>query len=51
LKNVCKELNPYGIQPRYPNEIEVTEADGEKALQNVQAMIDFFEKQGIIICP
>ena len=47
LKDICMELNPYGVQPRYPNEIEVLETDVEKALQNVQAMVDFFEEQGI----
>jgi len=51
LENVCKELNPYGVQPRYPNEIEVLENDAEKALENVQKMIKFFEAQGIVICP
>ena len=50
LKDVCQELNPYGVQPRYPNEIEVSETDDEKALKNVQTMIDFFEAQGISIC-
>ena len=47
LKDICEELNPYGVQPRYPNEIEVFETDVEKALQSVQTMIEFFEGQGI----
>jgi len=32
------------------DEIEVSETDDEKALKNVQTMIDFFEAQGISIC-
>ena len=48
LKDICKSLNPYGVQPRYPNEIEVFENDVEKALQSVQTMIEFFEGQGIV---
>ena len=47
LEGVCTSLNPYGVQPRYPNEIEVFETDVEKALQSVQTMIEFFEGQGI----
>jgi len=47
LKDVSEELNPYGVQPRYPGEIEVSEADVAKALQSVQIMIEFFDEQGI----
>jgi HEPN domain-containing protein len=46
LKEICKSLNPYSIQPRYPNEIEILETDAEKALQDIQAMVDFFKEQG-----
>jgi len=51
LYDVCKDLNPYGVQPRYPNEIEVLEIDVENALKNIQTMIEFFEKQGIDLNP
>jgi HEPN domain-containing protein len=47
LKEICQNLNPYGVQPRYPDEIEILETDAEKALQNVQDMINFFGNQGI----
>ena len=47
LKDICKFLNPFGSQPRYPNEIEIFEVDMEKALKSVQTMVNFFEKQGI----
>ncbi|MCL2158341.1 MAG: HEPN domain-containing protein [Oscillospiraceae bacterium] len=49
LKGMCTDLNPYGVQPRYPNEIEVFETDVENALRNIQKMIDFFEGQGISV--
>ena len=45
LYDICKDLTPYGVQPRYPNEIEVSETDVETAIQNVQTMIEFFETQ------
>ena len=43
LKEICKDLNPYGVQPRYPNEIEVFEIDVENALKNMETMVNFFE--------
>ena len=43
LKDVCIVLNPYGVQPRYPDEMELLDEDVEKALRNVQAMVEFFE--------
>lgn len=46
LYDICKFLNPFGSQPRYPNEIEILEADAERALRNVQTMYKFFELQG-----
>ena len=49
LYDICEFLTRFGVQPRYPNEIEVSEPDAEKALQSVQTMIEFFETQGIII--
>jgi HEPN domain-containing protein len=51
IYDMCQLLNPYGVQPRYPDEIEISETDAETALQNVQAMIDFFEGQGINVKP
>ena len=45
LKVVCQFLNIYGVQPRYPNEIEVLEADAEKSIKCVQKTVDFFENQ------
>ena len=51
LKKICRFLNPFGSQPRYPNEIEVLETDVETALNHVQSMVDFFESQGIEVKP
>ena len=47
LKDICEGLNPYGIQPRYPDEIEIFETDMEKALENIQSMVEFYEKHKI----
>jgi len=44
VKNICQFLNSFSSQPRYPNEIKILETDAERALQNVQNMMDFFEK-------
>ena len=45
LKEVCQFLNLYGVQPRYPNEIEIIETDAAISLKSVQKTIDFFENQ------
>jgi HEPN domain-containing protein len=45
IKTVCQFLNPYGIQPRYPNEMEIFETDANLALKNVQKVVDLFKSQ------
>ena len=47
LYDICEFLTQYGVQPRYPNEMEVLEEDADKALQSAQEMVEFFESQGI----
>jgi len=47
LHDYCEFLNPYGVQPRYPNEIEILEIDVEMALRKVQTILEFFEIKGI----
>ena len=47
LYDICAFLTQYGVQPRYPNEIEILETDAKKALQSVQTIIDFFKNQSI----
>jgi len=49
LKKFCQILNPYGVQPRYPNEIEILETDAAKSLESIQATINFFQKQDIAL--
>jgi len=49
LYDICEFLTQYGVQPRYPNEIEIFETDVEKALQSVQTMVEFFGNQGIAL--
>ncbi|MDR1700030.1 MAG: HEPN domain-containing protein [Lachnoclostridium sp.] len=38
------KLNPYGIQPRYPQEMEITENDAMQALKNLEIITIFFEE-------
>ena len=47
LKENCKNLTPYGSQPRYPDEMEISELDTEKALQDIKSMIKFFKRKDI----
>lgn len=50
LYDVCAFLTRYGVQPRYPNEIEVLEEDAERALQSTHIMAAFFESRGYYSC-
>jgi len=47
VRDICQRLTRYGVQPRYPNEIEILESDAEAALQNAREMIEFYKSQGI----
>jgi hypothetical protein len=38
---ICGILTRYGIQPRYPQEIEITENDMMKALEYARQIQDF----------
>lgn len=44
LSDICEFLTSYGIQPRYPNEIEVLDEDVNRALKSIQAIVDFFNR-------
>jgi len=48
LSDICEFLTLYGIQPRYPNELEIVDEDANKALRYIQTVIDFFERRGLI---
>ena len=41
IDNACSVLTGYGIQPRYPQEIEITESDTQKALEYARQIRDF----------
>ncbi|AFV02295.1 MULTISPECIES: HEPN domain-containing protein [Dehalobacter] len=37
----CSRLTPFGVRVRYPEEIEVTEADMHKAIKSAEHIMDF----------
>ena len=41
VERACNALNRYGVQPRYPNELKVTEYDMQKALEHARQIRDF----------
>jgi HEPN domain-containing protein len=44
LRIKCVVLNQYGVMPRYPNELQITEADVRVALQYARDIKDFIVK-------
>ncbi|MCL2049760.1 MAG: HEPN domain-containing protein [Defluviitaleaceae bacterium] len=36
IKRACEVLTRYGVQPRYPNEMEITENDMKKAIEYIR---------------
>jgi HEPN domain-containing protein len=42
LRLALGRLNPYGVQPRYPNEIEIAEKDTLQALMDMDLVMMFF---------
>ena len=41
LLDKCESLTSYGVQPRYPQEMEITESDMQKALDYARQVRDF----------
>ena len=41
IEQACSSLTRYGVQPRYPQEIGVTEIDTQKALEYARQIRDF----------
>ena len=41
LKKACSVLTAYGVQPRYPNELGITENDMQKALEYARQIREF----------
>jgi hypothetical protein len=44
LSDLCDFLTVFGVQPRYPNELEVLDEDAIRALRDVQTIMGFFRK-------
>ena len=44
LSDISEFLTLYGVQPRYPNEIEIIDEDANRALRYIQDVLDFFGK-------
>jgi HEPN domain-containing protein len=51
LGDICDFLTVFGVQPRYPNELEVLDEDARRALRDVQTIMDFFKKYKIATEP
>ena len=47
--DVCEFLTLFGVQPRYPNEIEITYQDTIKSLSSVKQVFDFYKKTKIAL--
>ncbi|MDR1320847.1 MAG: HEPN domain-containing protein [Gracilibacteraceae bacterium] len=44
LSDICDFLTVFGVQPRYPNDLEVLDEDVRRALCDAQAVMDFFQE-------
>ena len=51
LSDISDFLTLFGVQPRYPNELEVLDDDAERALRSMQKIMVFFRENGIAIEP
>ncbi|MBE0067575.1 HEPN domain-containing protein [Thermoanaerobacterium thermosaccharolyticum] len=45
ISNLCSSLTVYGVQPRYPFEIEINESDVLKAINDAEHIINFTVKK------
>ncbi len=43
LYDICEFLTIYGVQPRYPNELEIIEEDAKRALRYMKDIFIFYE--------
>jgi HEPN domain-containing protein len=48
LNDICEFLTLYGVQPRYPNELEILDEDANRALRYTQTVTAFFERNGLL---
>ena len=45
LSDICEFLTLYGVQPRYPNELNIIDEDANRALRYVRIILDFYERR------
>lgn len=45
LLDSCVELTPYGVQARYPSQLDIEESDMERALRECRKIFAFVEKR------
>ena len=48
LSDICDFLTLYGVQPRYPNELDIVDEDSNRALRYSQSVIDFFVRNNLM---
>ena len=41
IRKACNILTAYGVQPRYPNEMQISESDMQKAIEYAHQISDF----------
>lgn len=44
LSDTCVELTPYGVQARYPSDLELTEQDMDDAIRECKKLCTFVER-------
>jgi len=49
IKRACGALNRYGTQPRYPNELGITENDSNKALEYARQIRNFEQLADLLL--
>ncbi|MCL2146353.1 MAG: HEPN domain-containing protein [Synergistaceae bacterium] len=49
LSDISEFLTLYGVQPRYPNEIEIIDEDVNRALKYIHDVMNFFERCELMI--
>ena len=47
LYDTCEFLTLYGVQPRYPNELDITLGDAVKALNSADLVFDFYKNNNL----
>lgn len=45
IDEYCGNLTIYGTQPRYPFELDITEADMKEAINEADAVMDFVRRK------